>query len=821
MVSGVTQNLFSVWGNAADDVYAVGSGSVVAHYDGTVWTSTSVAGLVNLWGVWGSAADDVFAVGDSGTILHYNGASWSSMTSGTANQLMGVWGTSSSDVFAVGVGGRILHYDSVGWSAMDSGSTANLRGVWGAAPFDVYAIGDNGLILHYDEDAPIVTSVNPNVGNQGAILSAVIQGVNLSGTTAVNFGSGITVTGYTVNSATQITASITISGSATTGARDVSVTTPVGTAIKTGAFTVNYVPPTMPTISSVSPNNGIQGQSLFVIITGNYLSGATAVSFGSGITVTGYTVNSATQITASITISGSATTGVRDVSVTTPVGTATKVGVFTVNLAAATISSVNPNQGSQGQTLNGVIITGTYFTGATAVSFGSGITVTGYTVNSATQITASISISDSAAAGARDVSVTTPVGTATKTGAFTVNQAVPTISAVSPVSGTQGQSLSVTITGTYLAGATAVGFGSGIVVTGYTVNSATQITASITISGSATAGASNVSVATPGGTDTLEGGFEVVSVPPAGPLVSGVTPGVGSCGEGLEVVISGRNLVGASEVSFGDGIVVSYVVDSPTQITASIAIDSDATIGTRDVVVTTPDGSGVLSAGFEVVAVPLPQPPEVMGVSPATAVCGEELEVVISGTNLGEASEVDFGAGIVVSYVYVGDSETQITAGIVVADDAAIGARDVTVTTAGGTDILAGGFEVVAGSPRPPEVVISGSNLGGASEVSFGDGIVVSYVAESATQITVKIVIAGDAVTGTRDVVVTTPDGNDVLQGGFEVMSESRQGFTPFTPWFWIGIILFGVLVAFFLIATREKKPEAKRWSLLPPSYGG
>ena len=37
--------------------------------------------------------------------------------------------------------------------------------------------------------------------------------------------------------------------------------------------------------------------------------------------------------------------------------------------------------------------------------------------------------------------------------------------------------------------------------------------------------------------------------------------------------------------------------------------------------------------------------------------------------------------------------------------------------------------------------------------------------------------------------------------------------------------VLLGFLVilggAFFLIATREKKPEAKRWSLLPPSYGG
>ena len=50
----------------------------------------------------GVPASDVFAVGDGGTILHYNGSTWSSMTSGTTNYLRGVWGSSGSDVFAVG-----------------------------------------------------------------------------------------------------------------------------------------------------------------------------------------------------------------------------------------------------------------------------------------------------------------------------------------------------------------------------------------------------------------------------------------------------------------------------------------------------------------------------------------------------------------------------------------------------------------------------------------------------------------------------------------------------------------------------------------------
>ena len=53
-------------------------------------------------GVWGSSNSDVFAVGDGGTILHYDGSTWTTMNSGTNYSLTGVWGSTSSDVFAVG-----------------------------------------------------------------------------------------------------------------------------------------------------------------------------------------------------------------------------------------------------------------------------------------------------------------------------------------------------------------------------------------------------------------------------------------------------------------------------------------------------------------------------------------------------------------------------------------------------------------------------------------------------------------------------------------------------------------------------------------------
>jgi hypothetical protein len=76
---------------------------------GWVWQNPLPQGN-SLLSVWGSSPSNVFAVGTGGTILHYNGSMWSPMVSGTTNFLNAVWGSSSSDVFAVGDGGTILHY---------------------------------------------------------------------------------------------------------------------------------------------------------------------------------------------------------------------------------------------------------------------------------------------------------------------------------------------------------------------------------------------------------------------------------------------------------------------------------------------------------------------------------------------------------------------------------------------------------------------------------------------------------------------------------------------------------------------------------------
>ncbi len=88
------------------------------------------------------------------------------------------------------------------------------------------------------------------------------------------------------------------------------------------------------------------------------------------------------------------------------------------------LDSVSPSSGRIGDSVI-VIITGTNFTGATAVSFSAEVSVGGFVLDSATQISATVSIGCNVNPGPRDVSVTTPGGTSTLTSGFEVVDVTP------------------------------------------------------------------------------------------------------------------------------------------------------------------------------------------------------------------------------------------------------------------------------------------------------------------------------------------------------------------------------------------------------------
>jgi subtilisin-like proprotein convertase family protein len=162
-----------------------------------------------------------------------------------------------------------------------------------------------------------------------------------------------------------------------------------------------------PTITSFAPSTAPPGS--LVVITGTNFTGVTGVTFG-GTPAAGFTVNSATQITA--TVPTGATTG--PISVATTNGSADSLTSFQVS-PPPTVTGLSPTSGRVGQT---VTLTGTAFTGATAVRFG-GTPAAMFTVLSATQITAKVP----AGAGTGPVAVSSPGGTGTSSQRFVVKHA--------------------------------------------------------------------------------------------------------------------------------------------------------------------------------------------------------------------------------------------------------------------------------------------------------------------------------------------------------------------------------------------------------------
>ena len=181
-----------------------------------------------------------------------------------------------------------------------------------------------------------------------------------------------------------------------------------------GGSTAPAPPPPVvvaPTLTGFSPASGVVGSA--VTLTGTAFTGTTKVTFG-GVTATAYSVQSDTQVKA--TVPAGALTG--PIGLSTAGGTATSATAFTVSPSPApALTGFSPLVGPVG---TAVTLTGTGFTGATAVTFG-GVSAT-FAAGTDTQMTATVP----AGAPSGAVTVTTPGGMATSAASFTVT-ATPTL----------------------------------------------------------------------------------------------------------------------------------------------------------------------------------------------------------------------------------------------------------------------------------------------------------------------------------------------------------------------------------------------------------
>lgn len=303
-----------------DFVQSSGAGPVgplVQGTDGNFYGTTAYGGDANGDGV-------VFKVTSSGkyTNLHtFNGADGKTPTAGLVQASEGnLYGVTSAGgtngigtVFKVTTGGvftKLVDFTTTDGSTPQITLVQHTNGIlYGEAELG----GKYSTGTFYSYNATLPAFIRPLV-NYGKVANVVgILGQGFTGTTAVTFN-GVSAS-FSVSSDTYMTA--TVPNLATAGI--VTVTTPTGKLSSLQTFII------LPSVSSFTPTSGKVGSS--IVITGGGLTGASKVTFG-GVKATTFTVNSASQITA--TVPTGAVTG--KIAVTTPQGSATSSGTFTLTL---------------------------------------------------------------------------------------------------------------------------------------------------------------------------------------------------------------------------------------------------------------------------------------------------------------------------------------------------------------------------------------------------------------------------------------------------------------------------------------------------------
>ena len=284
----------------------------------------------------------------------------------------------------------------------------------------------------------------------------------------------------------------------------------------------------------------------------------------------------------------------------------------------------------------------------------------------------------------------------------------PQITSLNPASGQAGNTVAVVISGSNLAGVTAVQFSPSTGITVSNVNAApTQVTATVTIAASAAAGSRSVFVSSPAGTsNTLALAFAIQTPSPA-PQITSLNPTSGQAGTGPFLFISGSNLSGVTSVQFSPSTgIVGTVPQGPTifgtststDLITTLSIDSSAAPGPRNVTVSSPAGTSN-SLVYTILAPSAP--PQITSLNPASGQAGNTVVLAISGANLSGVTSVQFSPSTGVTVSNVNATATQVTATVTIAASAAAGSRSVSVSSPAGTSSSLA-FTIQQPPPPPP-----------------------------------------------------------------------------------------------------------------------
>lgn len=544
--------------------------------------------------------------------------------------------------------------------------------------------------------APTARGIFPASGIVGTQVDAVVEGEALDGATVAVFGDAGLTASVQSTSALAVNVRLTIDATAVAGERILAFTTAGGTVAV--SFTVN--PVGGPIVGDVSPPLvATQGFPFAATFTGSDLGAVSAgaiVASGHGVTVqSAVPAPDGTSLAVVFDVAADADLGTHAVVISNGVGSA--LVTLYVQRPAPLVTQVSPAAGEVGTAVP-ITITGTGLIGAALVVTGDGVAIGNVTSTGDTMLNATLTIDAGASTSvteARLLIVTTESGQTTIE-FFVVPVDVPSVTSVLPGAGEPGDTVGVTLKGLNLTGGTVT---SDFTLQNPVVVDDETITVDVVIPGGATID-TNHSLTVTTGNGMASGTFRVIGA--GKPFFNAARPPFANRGTVVTVRLDGVNLdtivTGATGIQLsGPKITESNALAiNPFVAQATLDVDPTASVGYRDVTVTTSAGTFVRSAGFRV-NVP-GQVPMITDVSPTLVQPGTTTTITVTGSNFDGGAVLVTGPGVTVTNVVVDASGTIITFDLTVAADAPAEVRSVIVVTENGIARCA----LATAAPEPP-----------------------------------------------------------------------------------------------------------------------
>jgi large repetitive protein len=575
---------------------------------------------------------------------------------------------------------------------------------------------------------PVVTGLSAGAAPVSGGTTLTVYGSNMQSVTGISFGPSTPASGLGANLFCEPNqCEVTVPPG--TGTVDVTADGPGGPSPRTPADQFKYQTPSAPSVTRIFPATGSVAGGTSVEIFGSGLQDST-VYFGPTIAQNW----TCTDVLCTAAAPPSASLDTVDIRVSNPAGSSALSAADRFSYQPSpppppppTVTGVSPASGGS----NGgdqVTITGSGFTGTTAVDFG-GIAAASFAVVDDSHIMATTPIGR----GTIDVTVYNAAGASPVTSADNFNFVVtaPVVTGVAPRTGPTTGGTTITVTGENLNNGLVL-FGAG----GADLNATCTPTRCRATTPPAAAGVVHVEVSTLSGQSAPVAADQFTYVTAPRPTITGIEPDRGTTAGGTDVVIFGTNLAGAS-VKIGGQTAPDNSSNGCSNAACSVT-SPPGTAGKAPVVVTRADGSSSAPGTFTYVR---PGAPSITAIEPNSGLLDGIEEVDVIGQNL-VGGQVYFGT---VEDLYEPSACSQTECLVRPPSGAKPGTVDVSVRTVAGataptpadgytyllptiTKVSPSSGWTIGGTP----VTITGTSLSGGS-VSFGNSAAPGFACTDTT----------------------------------------------------------------------------------------